>query len=363
MKRILCLLMALILCLGLLAGCAAPGEVLMELDGQKITANMYAFWLSRYKAFFVYSYMNNKENLQMWDTVMGDEGKTVNEIFTGYVLDNARTYAAALALYDEYKLALSAEDKAKVKTDLEELADAAGGKTVMNSELANFGVNYDMLGEIYTIEAKVAQLQEHLFAEGGPGALTDVERDAYYNANYARIKHIFVSTTGKYMYDAEGNFTYDENGDPIMADFTDAELKAQREKAADIVKKLEEGADFEELMTAHTEDTATLIYPNGYYFTQTSTYVDEIIDAAFSMEVGEWDYVQSDLGYHIIKRLELAPKAYASSLDADFFTDFEENVEMEAFTRILAPYVERIEVNEDVAANYSLKTVMANYQY
>ena len=114
MKRILCLLMALILCLGLLAGCAAPGEVLMELDGQKITANMYAFWLSRYKAFFVYSYMNNTENLQMWDTVMGDEGKTVNEIFTGYVLDNARTYAAALALYDEYKLSLSAEDKAKI---------------------------------------------------------------------------------------------------------------------------------------------------------------------------------------------------------------------------------------------------------
>ena len=66
---------------------------------------------------------------------MGDEGKTVNEIFTGYVLDNARTYAAALALYDEYKLSLSAEDKAKIKTDLEELADAAGGKTVMNGEL------------------------------------------------------------------------------------------------------------------------------------------------------------------------------------------------------------------------------------
>lgn len=363
MKRMTSLLLALVMCLGLFVSCAAPGEVLIELDGQKITANMYTFWLSRYKAFFVYSYMNNKENLQMWDSVMGDEGKTVNEIFTGYVLDNARTYAAALALYDDYKLTLPASKKETIKADLEALADTAGGKTVMNGELANFGVNYDMLGEIYTIEAKVAQLQEYLFADGGPGAITDADRDAYYTANYARIKHIFVSTTGKYVFDDQGNFTYDESGNPIMADFTDMELKAQREKAAEVVKKLEEGADFEEMLAAYTEDTATSIYPNGYYFTQTSTYVDEVINAAFEMEIGDWNYVQSDLGYHIIKRLELAPKAYASALDADFFTDFESNVQMEAFNRILAPYMERAQVNEEVAANYSLKTVMANYQY
>lgn len=363
MKRMTCLILALVLCLALFVGCAAPGEVLIELDGKKITANMYTFWLSRYKAFFVYSYMNNEENQQMWDSVMGDDGKTVNEIFTGYVLDNARTYAAALALYDEYKLSLPASEKETIEADLEALAETAGGKTVMNSELANFGVNYDMLGEIYTIEAKVAQLQEYMFADGGPGAITDADRDAYYTANYARIKHIFVSTTGKYVLDDEGNFTYDEDGNPIMAEFTDVELKAQREKAAEVVKKLEEGADFDEMLAAYTEDTATALYPNGYYFTQTSTYVDEIIDAAFEMEIGDWNYVQSDLGYHIIQRLELDPKAYASSLDVDFFTDFESNVEMEAFNRILAPYVERAQVNEEIAANYSLKTVMANYLY
>ncbi len=363
MNRLICVVLALVLSLGMLSACATSGNVVMELNGHKITENMYAFWLSRYKAYFVYYYMNNKESAEMWDTPIDETGATLNETFTGYVKENARTYAAALYLYDMYKLKLSDADMQTIEDDLAELVDAAGGKTAMNAELANFAVNYDMLKEIYIIEAKVKQLQAYLFAEDGPEALTDAVKDEYYQKNYARIKHIFVNTSAKYLYDENGAYQYDEDGNALTTEFTAEELSAQREKAAEVVRKLEEGADFEEMLTLYTEDSATGIYPGGYYLTATSNYVEEVIDATFDMEIGEWDYVQSDLGYHIIKRLDLEPQAYKSVAAQDFFTDFESNLTVESFTRVLEPYMAEVVVNDEIADLYSLKSVTANYHY
>ena len=118
--RLLAAVLILMLCVGPMAGCSPKGDVVMELDGQSVTANMYAFWLSRYKAFFVYYYMNGAEDMQMWDTVVDETGKTINDTFTGYVKDNARTYAAALYLYNHYGLKLSDADKAQIQADMDQ---------------------------------------------------------------------------------------------------------------------------------------------------------------------------------------------------------------------------------------------------
>lgn len=361
--RVLCAVMALILCLGGMAGCSSSGDVVMELDGQSITANMYAFWLSRYKAFFVYYYMNNTDDTQMWDTPIDESGTTLNETFTGYVKDNARTYVAALYLYNQYGLKLSDSAKTEIEADLAELVSAAGSKSALNAELANYAVNYDILKEIYTIEAKVNQLQNYMFADNGPNALTDAQKDDYYTSNYARIKHIFVSTGAKYVTDEKGDYTTDENGDILTVELTEEEKAAQKAKAEEVVAKLTAGEDFETLLPTYTEDTATGIYPNGYYFTRSSNYVDEVIEATFEMEVGEWRCVESELGYHIIKRLALEDGGYDLQVNTDFFSDFTSNLTVQAFTAALEPYMQEVKVYDEVADLYSLKSVTANYQY
>lgn len=362
-RRMLAAALALLLTLSALVGCSPKGDVVMELGDASITANMYAFWLARYKAFFVYYYMNNQESAEMWDTVMSEDGKTLNETFTDYVKDNARTYVSSLYLYDQYGLKLSESAKLEIEADLAELASAAGGKTALNADLANFAVNYDILKEIYTIEAKVNQLQDYLFAEDGPNAITDAQRDAYFTENYARIEHIFISTGAKYQMDEDGGYVTDENNQPITVELTAEELAAQKAKADEVEAKLTAGEDFATLLPTYTEDTATTQYPNGYYFTRTSSYVTEVIDAAFAMEENSWQMVESDLGYHIIRRLPLEEKAYESTASADFFTDFENNLEVQTFTAVMAPYMEDVVVYDEVADLYSLKSVNANYQY
>ncbi|MBQ3126462.1 MAG: hypothetical protein IJC15_05265, partial [Clostridia bacterium] len=121
-NRILCAVLALVLCVLSMAGCGSKGDVVMELGKQSITANMYAFWLARYKAFFVYYYMNNQESAEMWEMVVDEtSGKTVNDTFTEYVKDNARTYVASLYLYDQYGLKLSETARLQIEDDMAEL--------------------------------------------------------------------------------------------------------------------------------------------------------------------------------------------------------------------------------------------------
>ena len=363
-NRILCAVLALVLCVLSMAGCGSKGDVVMELGKQSITANMYAFWLARYKAFFVYYYMNNQESAEMWEMVVDEtSGKTVNDTFTEYVKDNARTYVASLYLYDQYGLKLSETARLQIEDDMAELVSALGSKTALNAELANYAVNYDILKEIYTIEAKVNQLQDYMFAEDGPNALTDAQRDTYYRENYARIEHIFISTGAKYQMDETGAYLTDENGQPITVELTEEELTAQVAKKDEVVAKLTAGEDFAALLPAYTEDTATTMYPNGYYFTRTSSYVTEVIDATFAMEENAWQCVESSIGYHIIRRLPLEDKGYIQSANADFFSDFESNLTVQAFTAAMEPYMADVIVHDEVADLYSLKSVNANYQY
>lgn len=363
LRRLLAAAIALLLTLTALAGCSPKGDVVMELGNASITANMYAFWLARYKAFFVYYYMNNQESNEMWDMVMSEDGKTLNETFTAYVKDNARTYVSSLYLYDQYGLKLSDTQKLEIDDDLAELTSAAGGKTALNADLANFAVNYDILKEIYTIESKVNQLQSYLFAPDGPNAITDAQRDKYFTDNYAHIEHIFISTGAKYQMDEDGGYVTDENNQPITIELTEAEKAEKKQKADEVVNRLSIGWDFATLLSTYTEDTATAEYPGGYYFTRTSSYVPEVIDATFAMEENSWQMVESDLGYHIIRRLPLEEKAYTDTASADFFTDFEKNLQMQTFTDLMAPYMADVVVYDEIADLYSLKSVNANYQY
>ena len=95
---------------------------------------------------------------------------------------------------------------------------------------------------------------------------------------------------------------------------------------------LASGQDFELLMASQNEDRAASAYPNGYYFTRSANYVEEVIEGAFELQDGEYKMVESEYGIHIIRRLPLEEKGYALSVNKDFFTDFEENLETELFT-------------------------------
>ncbi len=105
-----------------------------------------------------------------------------------------------------------------------------------------------------------------------------------FKKDYVKAKHILIQKTN-----AEG---------------TDISAEAYS-KIEDIKAQLDAGADFDQLMAEHGEDPGAEASPEGYVFT-TGEMVAEFEEAAFALEAGQLsDIVETDYGYHIIKKLEL----------------------------------------------------------
>jgi hypothetical protein len=310
---------------------------------------------------------------------------TYDRYYTDTVLDNAKTYLAALHMYDELGLKLPKEVEDEIDAELQTLieSDAQGSKTAFNALLSKYGANYTILREAYIMEAKIAQLSDHLF--GADGSRISAENyENYYQENYARFRHIFFYTVNivheedkngdviyysdlsakKIAYDSErdgakkkenadgspvkddkGQFVWvytddkgvehvsydtkaspnpllDENGNVITEKMTADDLRALSDKVQMIREHVKDGEYtlFDSLVEEYSEDEGMEKYPNGYYLTRTSQYdAPEVVEALFEMKEGEIRYVESDYGVHLVMKYELEEGGYAKKENVDFF--------------------------------------------
>ena len=384
-KRILVFILALVLCTGSFVGCAAKGKTLLELDGERMSVNMFQLLLSRMKGTCASAYGFGEEALSdsFWDKILSSDGTTYNDHYTAQVLDNAKTYLAALYLFEQEGLELPKSYIEDIDAEIERLIndDADGSKATFNSILAQYGVNYKMLREAYIMEAKISYLRDYLFGTDGSKISAELTEE-YYQKNYARFKQVFIYTYAiKYETDEFGNDIYydaadstrisydasakaktdesgkqkkDKNGDvirvtddgkiaydkkngkrnPILGEdgypetrkYTEEEYKAASDRAQIIFESCEKNDSklFDLLVEEYSEDEGMIKYTNGYYITEDSNYDSkEVVEAVFDMEVGEVRQVVSDYGIHIVMRYELDKGGYAKKDNSDFFISTE----------------------------------------
>ena len=205
-------LLSVILCLALLVGavsltaCSSKSPVLLELDGIEITANQYQFFLSRVKGSLYYTGYN-VESEKFWNMIIDDQNNTYDDYFRNAVLDDARRYLAALTIFEEKGLVLPQSYLDQIDEDIEEYLRDAGSKSTLNSLLAAYGINVDMLREIYVMEAKYDYLQQVIY--GTDGELLAAEtRMAYLNEHAVCFKQVLIRSFD-YVYEK------DTNGDEI----------------------------------------------------------------------------------------------------------------------------------------------------
>ncbi len=205
-------LLSAILCLALLVGavsltaCAGKSPVLLKLDGIEITANQYQFFLSRVKGSLHYTGYN-VESEKFWDMIIDDQNTTYDEFFRNAVLEDARRYLAALTIFEEKGLVLPQSYLDQIDEDMEEYLRDAGSKSTLNTLLGSYGVNADMLREIYVMEAKYDYLQQVIY--GSDGELLAAEtRMAYLNEHAVCFKQVLIRAFD-YVYEK------DTNGDEI----------------------------------------------------------------------------------------------------------------------------------------------------
>lgn len=205
-------ILSVILCLALLAGavamtaCSKKGETLLELDGQTITANQYQLLLARVKGSLAHAGYS-VDSSTFWDMVIDSEGNTYDEYFRNAALNDAKRYLAAAALFEEEGLVLPQSYKDAIEEDIQEYIRDAGSKSALNSRLSAYGVNVDMLRDLYLLEAKYAYLQAYLYGAEGEKIAANVRLD-YLNEHAVCFKQVLIRSFD-YVYET------DLNGDEI----------------------------------------------------------------------------------------------------------------------------------------------------
>ena len=112
-------------------------------------------------------------------------------------------------------------------------------------------------------------------------------------ANTATVKHILISWRD--LADQFGGRL-----DPRAAKRSKADAE---EEVRSLVKQLQDGADFDALMKAHSEDLGSAASGRAFTVTPDAQLVIEFRQLSLRLKPGEFGVIQSDFGFHIIKRV------------------------------------------------------------
>lgn len=371
-KLTVCIIALVLLCTllsVLLVRCIGGGKnamLTLRVDGKtySISTNIYELMLSAYKgtlAAYGYTLQGHRPSQPaFWDISDTYDGKTLetsDSFYRKLVLDNCKTYLVSLYLFDKYNLELSETAQKEIDDMMNELilTDGEGSKTKLNSVLAEYGVNYKMLKEYYTIKAKFNAVQDHIFSTTGPNL-----KNEYLNKNYVHFYQIFLanykyvyetdangdtiyynSATNQIMYkktdftqkndngetetDSKGNIIYytdvsrthisydTENGEPSYKIDSDGESYVTKDMTADELEALAERANnlkdslqgitkdgFVAKVNSESDDLQAAIYTDGYYLQkgvdfsasgEDYMYLDKIVETLSSRDVKNGDVI------------------------------------------------------------------------
>jgi parvulin-like peptidyl-prolyl cis-trans isomerase-like protein len=112
-------------------------------------------------------------------------------------------------------------------------------------------------------------------------------------ANTATVKHILISWRD--LADAFGGHL-DARAEKRSKADAEAEVRS-------LVKQLQDGADFDALMKAHSEDVSSAMSGRAFTVTPDAQLVIEFRQLSLRLKPGEFGVCQSDFGFHIIKRV------------------------------------------------------------
>ena len=391
-KKITAFALALCMLTLSLVGCSSLGTPVMELGGTEITANMIEFWLSRYKAQFEYYYGDaviqqyglDKVD-QFWPLVSDSAtGETYDDVMSGFIYENAKTYLCSLYLFDQFGLSLPSSTVDAVDAHIDELCEAyaSGSKSEFNALLSNYGVSVNILRELYLIDEKVDYLENYLFGPGGTLGVTKIDKENYYQQNYVRMRQICFFINECPEYDDNGNVVLDKDGYAKYRSMTTAETQEARNRAAEALRSINSGASFLDVSKQYDENPTDDEYTGGIYMSRdsamgTDAALEKIYNELQSMEVGQIKLIETENNLHIVEKLELDEGAYDKTSNSDFFTFYDaelgqittfenylkEPLFLDYIAESLAKFSADVKIDEELLKKYKLSTVQANYYY
>ena len=360
---------AVILCLAMmlpaLFACSGGGSAIVVSDkktGLGITESMFSYWLSYYKTEFLNSYGYQEDPAELWAMDTG-EG-TLGELLNKSILDNVKYTVAAAVLYKNSGQELSKELLGELDQTIKDMAADFGSEKLLNEELKKYGADAKVLKKILEFEETYMALHDYLYnTDTGTSKISDADVSASYeerSKEYVRIKHILINTlppeeaaadgTGSAANDALDALTGTDDTDDTtpVADDAQTQYEAKLAQLKDIQDKIAAGEDFESFLD-QSEDPGTASYPDGYFFRNDGSMVQEFADAAFDMAVGEVRSVETAYGTHVMKKYEITQETYMANVE-----NVRGILEGEAMTDLIVPIVAELTIDETALAKFDI---------
>ena len=309
MKKLIALVLAMTLCLTLLAGCGksdepavidpeaayakhAPDEVVMTINGSEVT------W-----AEFFYFLHSGLAGLQQYvgdivwsgDCITG-EGTNAEYVWN-FAMESVKQFHIVDEMATELGITLSEDDHKLIAevmaSDIQNFCGPEGTEEQFEEVLKSMYLTR----EVYDYVNRVSCLHNYVFDESvgvNSEKLTDEQVAEFVDSvPYVTAKHILIKTV-----------------DDMNAPLSDEQIAEATEKAQAIYEELmsiedmeEQQARFDVLMKEYSEDTGVEFFPDGYTFKR-GEMVKPFEDTTFALDINEIsEPVKSDFGYHIILRL------------------------------------------------------------
>ena len=349
----------------LLAACAlasCSSESVMTYGSHSINENEFSYYLATYKGKYAQTYADFKNTPEYFSSVVTDDGQTVENVLYSAVVHNVEMTLVCEQMFDDYGLSLSRSVEDTINSYIDDFVDeyADGSRNKFNAALGAYGVNINMLKKIYLRDEKVSALYDALYGTNGIIGITDEDRQNYLDENYVRVRHIYVNNKYMYATDEDGVQEYTDDGLRKKRELTAEELAAKQALIDAIDESLAEGADFDEVYDAFSEDK---YYKNGYYISENMDFIADVTDSAMSLEVGEYKKIETDYGTHYIMRLEMDEKPWENEDNSDFFDGYDTTVGPALFADMAEAKISEVVLNEEVLGEYTMADSAINYRF
>ena len=279
MKRIIAMLMALMLCLGIMSGCThdEDSQVVATVGDETITAGELKYAIAVVKKQSVGQLQGDQVD-EFWNTEK--DGKDAET----YIREKAMDLLLDIAV-----CAQAAKDNGITISSTEVDDYYQDNKESMEEALNSYPVTQETIKAILRKQMLYGKYGERVLSADPRFNPTDEELQAVFSENYIKAQHILKMNVDQ------------ETGDPLPKEEADRKLA----EAQDLLAQIRAGADFAALMNEYSEDPGIQQQPDGYVFTE-GEMVQEFYEAAKALpENGVSDIVETSYGYHIIKRLPL----------------------------------------------------------
>ncbi len=231
---------------------------------------------------------------------------TANDLYDE--LKSTGGVSVLVSMIDEY----IANNEIETNDDITAYADSvleqtksqyeSSGQDFSAALIANGFKNEDEYKEVIIVDYKKQLIVEQYLSD----ELTEDELKDYYD------NEIFGSMTAKHI------LIMPDVSDDASEEEVEAANKKAKEEAEDLIKQLDDGADFSELAEKYSDDTGTAADGGLFSDFTKDQVVEEFWNGTINLKDDEYSStpVQSDYGYHVILRVSQEDKpSYEDSLD------------------------------------------------